>query len=224
MNIEFDEQELWIAVIRQALQDATSLTLEPALVREARDWFTPTNDNFNEVCELAGKCPVRTSKGAMRLIAAHDTKAKRVRSFKPVTLYTFDGRSLSLKQWGEVTGIAHGLIRQRISIGWTLEQALNTPVHSKAQKPDGRSPKTITHDGQTRTLRQWAELRGLSYFILYKRIRDKWNIGLALNTPAKVYTARGVNADLGATLRDRRGSIAQTFPEIEFSKIEELAE
>lgn len=167
MNIEFDEQELWIAVIRQALQDATSLTLDPALVREARDWFATNNANFNEVCELAGKCPVRTNKGALRLIASHDAKAKRVRSYKPVTLYTFEGRSLSLKQWGEVTGIPHGLIRNRLYIGWTLERALG-------QAKQGQAP--------------------------------------------------GVVADLAGTLRDRRGSIAQDLPEIEFSKIEELAE
>lgn len=167
MNIEFDEQELWIAVIRQALQDATSLTLDPTLVSEARDWFTPSNDNFNDVCELAGKCPVRTSKGALRLIATHDTKAKRIRSFRPVTLYTFEGRSLSLKQWGEVTGVPHGLIRNRLYIGWTLERALVQPKH-------GQAP--------------------------------------------------GVVADLTGTTRDRRGSNAHDFPEIEFSKIEDLAE
>ena len=167
MNIEFDEQELWIAVIRQALQDAMSLTLDPALVREARDWFTPTNNNFNEVCDLAGKCPVRTSKGALHLITTHDTKAERVRSYKPVALYTFEGRSLSLKQWGEVTGIHHGLIRNRLYIGWSLERALRQP---------------------------------------------------------KLGQAPGVVADLVRTSRDRRGSIAQPFPKIEFSKIKELAE
>jgi hypothetical protein len=43
----------------------------------------------------------------------------------------FDGKRLTLVEWGEITGISRFCINHRLRRGWTVERALT-------EKPDGR--------------------------------------------------------------------------------------
>lgn len=45
---------------------------------------------------------------------------------------------------------------------------------------------TITHDGKTQTVSEWAEEVGLNYFTLYRRLSRGWDIERALNTGSKM--------------------------------------
>lgn len=46
-------------------------------------------------------------------------------------LLEHDGKTLTLMQWHEVSGIRYTTIRQRLLRGWTVEKALTTPVETK---------------------------------------------------------------------------------------------
>jgi hypothetical protein len=54
----FDGQQLWCAVIEQAIIDATAPRSKRLSVRmdqqRAREWLTQPNSDFEEVCALAG--------------------------------------------------------------------------------------------------------------------------------------------------------------------------
>ncbi|MET0154978.1 MAG: hypothetical protein ABW189_02580 [Rickettsiales bacterium] len=69
-----DEREykaLWQFVILQALIDAQSGSPKPEAKRaraESIAWFTADNEDFREVCALAGMDPHLTAKGARRVI------------------------------------------------------------------------------------------------------------------------------------------------------------
>ena len=76
MTHEPEHQELWQAVIRQALLDALSHTVTPLEREEARKWLTVPNDHFDFVCELAGKCPIRMRKDAIRALATPNAQFK----------------------------------------------------------------------------------------------------------------------------------------------------
>lgn len=68
------EQQLWCAVIQQAILDATEpLSTTKAFVRldqiRSREWLTKPNKDFNAVCALAGMEPLRVRAFAARLVA-----------------------------------------------------------------------------------------------------------------------------------------------------------
>lgn len=52
--------------------------------------------------------------------------------------YDHNGRSLTLRQWSEEIGIKQSTLRNRISNGWTIEQAL-MPTFDKSTRPLGRN-------------------------------------------------------------------------------------
>ena len=62
--------------------------------------------------------------------------------------------------------------------------------------------KTITYNGVTRTVTEWAEFLGMSYSTLWKRIKAGWNIKDVLTSPIS-----------GTTLDERknRGAVALTI-------------
>lgn len=45
--------------------------------------------------------------------------------------YTFDGKTLTLAQWARETNIPYRALAKRIYRGWSIEKAINTPMHSK---------------------------------------------------------------------------------------------
>lgn len=53
-----------------------------------------------------------------------------------------NGQTLTMAQWSKILGISSGTIHQRLDSGWTIEQALTTPVETaesdKAKKPKKR--------------------------------------------------------------------------------------
>ena len=133
MPIEFDHQELWEAVIMQALHDAVSPTLDAAFVKEARDWFTVPNDHFNEVCDLAGKCPAKVRQAALKQLEAQP-KAKRLCRKGSAQTFTFEGQTLTIAQWASLKGFSPPLIYARLAKGWSHERAMTTP---RCRKPHG---------------------------------------------------------------------------------------
>lgn len=51
-------------------------------------------------------------------------------------LLTFNGKTLCVAEWAELTGIREGVIRQRIDRdGWTIGRALSTPTPSSCPAP-----------------------------------------------------------------------------------------
>lgn len=48
----------------------------------------------------------------------------------------------------------------------------------------------LTHDGQTKTISEWSELRGWPRGILYGRFNFGWSVERALTTPVKKRKAR----------------------------------
>jgi len=41
---------------------------------------------------------------------------------------SFDGKTLTMKEWADITGVNYACLRSRILLGWTVEMALCTPI------------------------------------------------------------------------------------------------
>lgn len=57
------------------------------------------------------------------------TRTEQMRNTRRSVRWTHDGRSLTIAEWAEVTGIKSGTLGMRVNVyGWTIERALTTPV------------------------------------------------------------------------------------------------
>lgn len=138
-----DAKALWAAVLHQALRDAVhgaavcgtdaaGPETRLRLTTEARDYLTRPNSDFNEVCYLAGLDPVAVRERAIQLIAAAPLPEELFKtSPKPAKRLTHEGETHSLSGWAQIPGIPAGRIRDRLTLGWSVQEALTTPPNSK---------------------------------------------------------------------------------------------
>jgi lambda repressor-like predicted transcriptional regulator len=98
------------AVIRRRLDQG--LSAEEALSKDYKRPKTTGSHRWND--HIA------------RMHAARRASAKR---------YTVDGRSLTLREWAEQSGLKLSTLQGRITDGWTIERALTTTVKKKTKRP-----------------------------------------------------------------------------------------
>lgn len=142
------EKGLWVAVLARAIEDA--LAASNALIRdEARAWFAGGQD-FCLVCEHTGLDPDHVQRCITAAIERADVdggktilrellaNAEPAPQPKPEPLsrlrLTFAGKTLTLKEWSDETGIGLKTLRERMRRGWTLERMLTEEPGASAKK------------------------------------------------------------------------------------------
>lgn len=98
---------------------------------------------------------------------------------RPSLFVTLDGITKPLSAWRKVYGIQPTTVLYRIKHGWTLEEALTTPVQTE---PLDDSPLVTLHD-ETKHLNQWRTVYGLKRTTVDERLKRGWTIEQALMTP-----------------------------------------
>lgn len=119
---------------------------------------------------------------------------------------TINGEKRLARDMAEEFGISYGLVSNRLTNGWTLEQALELEEH--------HDRRAITIDGQTLTMAQWAQRMGLSRQAVHIRINQGWSVNDACSTPKglpnptmkrkKIRSIKMRANALGATLTELR--------------------
>jgi hypothetical protein len=84
---------------------------------------------------------------------------------RPKTL-TYQGKSLTIKEWAEKYGINEKTIYERLQRGWPIDQALTKP--SKPFNP--RPSRFLTYQGETLCLADWARKTGISKQLIRYRL------------------------------------------------------
>ena len=91
---------------------------------------------------------------------------------------TYDGKTLTIQQWSDETGIPRGCIGQRIAAGWDVCRTLTEPVQPTHVE------HMVTFNGETKRLYEWANQLGIKYKVLHIRINLRhWPIEKAFTTP-----------------------------------------
>ncbi len=90
------------------------------------------------------------------------------------------GESKTLTDWSRDTGIKRVTLIRRIQRGMTIDEAIETPVEQKVDRSNYMITDPVT--GETHSLKEWADIIGMSEDTLYNRIfRLKWPIDKALH-------------------------------------------
>jgi len=108
-----------------------------------------------------------------------------------VRMFACAGRCQPLRQWCQERGLPEDRVLSRLRLGWSPEEALGLVARPDvADGPAGptRRPRRelprieqfLTHNGETKTLREWARSEGIAAGSVQTRIRDGWTIAQAL--------------------------------------------
>ena len=94
-----------------------------------------------------------------------------------ITTLTVDGRTQTLYEWAQETGIKKQTIWYRIcKLNWTPKEAVTVPLQGTPEyravlgRHGNRKRLMITAFGKTKSLIQWAQERNISRETLYSRI------------------------------------------------------
>ena len=90
--------------------------------------------------------------------------------------YTISGVSKTVTQWAETTGIPAKVIIDRLQDGWSISEAVKTPVNYRESYncSDGNRHhvRMIDFNGQIKTLSEWADLLGINKSTLNIRLKN----------------------------------------------------
>ena len=89
------------------------------------------------------------------------------------------------ESWAIEAGYQEGLSIDRIDNDGDYSPANCRWVDSFEQGRNKRNNRFITHNGETKTLSEWARAHGLAVNVLHSRLKTGWSIKAALSTPAR---------------------------------------
>lgn len=93
-------------------------------------------------------------------------------------LYTYDGKTMCIKDWADYVGISNTSMQKRLNNGWPLEKAFSKEKH------DG--PQLYTFEDKTMSLTEWSKHLNVPKPTLAGRIK----MGLP---PEKIFTSEKFN-------------------------------
>lgn len=101
-------------------------------------------------------------------------KGRRLSSKK----YEYNGKLYTISELSEMSGISDNTLSSRISNGWSIKSAIETPVFS---------PKLYEYNGKKYTLRELAKEVGILHRTLKTRLDRNWTLEEAIGVKARTY-------------------------------------
>lgn len=96
---------------------------------------------------------------------------------------SFQGETHTVSEWERLREFRPGTLKNRIQRGWSTDRALTAPLGEPQHAEDMRQNQRLEWNGETMTLIEWADRRGMRYATLDQRLRAGWTVERALNTP-----------------------------------------
>jgi hypothetical protein len=154
------------------------------------------NELLIERCTKHG-CAKQNAKERIYQIWA--SMKKRCYNPKSQYYYLYGGRGITVcDEWLGEHG-AENFVEWALSSGYredlTLDRKDNNGNYEpsncrwatqKEQANNKRNNHYIIHNGEKHTIKEWSEIKGLTYSALFHRISRGWNIEEALNAPIKI--------------------------------------
>lgn len=89
---------------------------------------------------------------------------------------------LIFKEWALQNGYNDTLTIDRIDVNQNYCPQNCRWISRKAQATNKRSNRYITYQDECYTIAEWAELKGMPYSLLYKRLKLGWDVARAIET------------------------------------------
>ena len=95
------------------------------------------------------------------------TKQEQSNNMRTNHWLTFQGRTLTVKQWARETGISDTCLHERLKRGWSVERALTQHLWSA---------QLLTFQGRTLSVHHWAKETGIQATTLHTRLKRGWSV------------------------------------------------
>jgi hypothetical protein len=97
----------------------------------------------------------------------------------------YQGEKHTIAEWADIKGMPRKTLEQRIrKHGWPIDEAMTLPVtHSNSS----RQARQYEYDGQSLSVRQWSERKGIPTTLIYERLKYGWPIDKALTQPVRQF-------------------------------------
>ena len=105
------------------------------------------------------------------------TKKEQSRNTRSNRILTCNGRSQCIAAWACELGVNHEVIRTRLKLGWSTEDALFTDVAAR--------DTAFSYNGRVQSVTDWANELGISYSTLNSRLKSGWSPKKSVETPVK---------------------------------------
>lgn len=91
------------------------------------------------------------------------------------------GLKMTIAEWSRQTGVSQNTIFNRLSAGWDASEAITKPPKKLDQS--WNKFRMIEAGGRRLSVKEWAEVTGLSPGTIYARLRSGWDEEKAVLTP-----------------------------------------
>ena len=103
---------------------------------------------------------------------------------------TYKGKTKTVSEWERELGFKKDILQTRISNGWSIEKAIETPYENRKFKHEyGYSSKIrariVTINGVSHSVKEWCEILGINQRTVVDRIEKGMTEYDALTTPTK---------------------------------------
>lgn len=95
---------------------------------------------------------------------------------------TINGETHTVAEWSRICGVAAETIRKRIEHGYEGEDLIKPTyaVYTPAKRSASLVTKPITINGETKSVREWAEISGIKEGTIRRRLYKGWSADLLL--------------------------------------------
>ena len=147
-------------------------------------------DSFPKFLEDIGKRPypkatldrIDVNKGYFKENCRWTDWVTQSQNRRSAHLLTYKGKTMSMRQWAEETGLPLKRIKQRIlNYHWSVEKTLETPDGFKANS------KLISYQGKTMKIIEWAKELNMKYATIKNRLRLGWTMERIATTPVNTH-------------------------------------
>ncbi len=112
---------------------------------------------------------------------ATEIQQQRNRSNNRVVEY--QGEELCVAELAERIGLSAKLLRARLERGWSVDRAVSTPVQTQNRKSAKRQGVKVHYYGRWSTVRELAELGGMTVRTMRWRLKAGWTVKRAVLSP-----------------------------------------
>lgn len=108
--------------------------------------------------------------------------------------HSYGGRGITIRHkwlnsfeafydWAMANGYREDLTIDRIENDGNYEPSNCRWASAKEQANNTRKNRLLTHNGETHTMSEWADLTGIGEKAIYRRLNRGWSVAKALTTP-----------------------------------------
>lgn len=131
------------------------------------------------------------------------SRKAQARNRRENRMLEYQGESRCLARWASRFGLSQSALFSRLKRGWSVKKSLEIPLRQMRQS----EKLDVSYKGESKPLKEWAEILGLPYGTLWHRIRHReWSIVRAFETPVNdhqsVIQFRGKSQNLAAWARE----------------------